>query len=176
MWWPCRPAPMGFRAPSPMPTGAIPGTSTPATAGAAISGNRASARLRWTRSIWRRRWPMSSPIRCAPGLWPGPRRGAGRARRAYLAGAADGLTATGPMLSRFPDFAAYLEGQPPSEAAMARLRKAEQSGRPLGSPDFIEILEKKTARRLTPQKRGPKPRPAGVKKRRKRVVKSKVSR
>ena len=42
-----------------------------------------------------------------------------------------------------PGVAAYRDGQPPSEAAIARLRKAEQSGRPLGSPDFIESLERR---------------------------------
>ena len=54
-----------------------------------------------------------------------------------------------------PGVAAYRDGQPASEAAIARLRKAEQSDRPLGSPDFIESLEQLTSRRLTPQNAAP---------------------
>ena len=97
---------------------------------------------------------MSPPIQCARGLWRWS------SARAYLAGEADGLTTTGPMLSRFPDFTAYLDGPPVRDEAFTRLRRAEQSGRPLGSASFVESLEQLTSRRLTPQRRGPKPRSA----------------
>ena len=40
-----------------------------------------------------------------------------------------------------------------------------------GDEGYAFYLEQLTSRRLTPQKRDPKPRPAGVKKRRKRVTK-----
>jgi putative transposase len=41
---------------------------------------------------------------------------------------------------------------------IARLRRAETIGRPLGSRKFLDTLERKTRRILSPAKRGPKPR------------------
>lgn len=41
---------------------------------------------------------------------------------------------------------------------IARLRRAETIGRPLGNRKFLDMLERKTKRVLRPAKRGPKPR------------------
>lgn len=76
--------------------------------------------------------------------------------RAYLKGADDGLTETGPIRERFDDVAALLD----DDAALARiprLRRAETIGRPLGSDKFLAGLERRTGRTLAPAKRGPKP-------------------
>ena len=43
-------------------------------------------------------------------------------------------------------------------AFLERLREATRRGRPLGSAEFVEHLERSLGRRLQPQKRGPKPR------------------
>jgi hypothetical protein len=41
-----------------------------------------------------------------------------------------------------------------SEADLAALRQCTHTGRPLGSPEFIEALEKSMRRHLAPQKGG----------------------
>jgi hypothetical protein len=43
------------------------------------------------------------------------------------------------------------------EATGARLRRAEQIGRPVGGSAIIADLERRTRRRLTPGRPGPKP-------------------
>lgn len=78
--------------------------------------------------------------------------------RAYLKGRDDGLTDTGPMLSRFPDIRALLAADQNAEH-LGRLRAAETIGRPVGSPAFMRSIERKTGRPLTPAKPGRKPRP-----------------
>ncbi|OWJ64174.1 transposase [Inquilinus limosus] len=69
---------------------------------------------------------------------------------------ADGLTTVEPVLSRYPDFAAILAAGE-DEAASARLRRAEQIGRPLGGRDFLDRLEGESGRSLAPARRGRKP-------------------
>ena len=59
--------------------------------------------------------------------------------RAHLAGADDGLVRVAPVLDRWPDFASMIEVEP-SGAEMNALRKAETSGRPLGSKEWVEGL------------------------------------
>ena len=46
-------------------------------------------------------------------------------------------------------------------ASFEALRRAEVTGRPVGSPAFIEELEARFNRMLNPQKRGPKRREVG---------------
>ncbi|QQO52616.1 MAG: hypothetical protein N838_03760 [Thiohalocapsa sp. PB-PSB1] len=53
-------------------------------------------------------------------------------------------------------FFAALLGSPEDETAFKSLRQSETTGRPLGSEQWIEQLEKVTGRALKPQKRGPK--------------------
>ncbi len=74
----------------------------------------------------------------------------------HLAAREDGVTTIAPVLSRYPDFAAFIESGP-DEAAFERLRCAESIGRPLGDERFISRLEAATRRTLKPGKRGPKP-------------------
>jgi putative transposase len=66
--------------------------------------------------------------------------------RAYLAGEDDGLVAVRPVLDRFPDVAGMLEIEP-TGAEMNALRRAETSGRPLGSKAWVERLGVEIAKR-----------------------------
>jgi putative transposase len=149
-----------------------------------------NARHRWTGHLWQSRfgsvamdedhlaaavaYVVANPVRARLAEraedWPWS------SARAYLCGVPDGLTTTAPMLSRFPDFAAYVEGQGARQEAVARLRRAEQSGRPVGSAGFIASLERRISRRLAPQKRGPKPSAVATDKGGTPTEKSKVSR
>ena len=79
--------------------------------------------------------------------------------RAHLAGKPDGLTALAPIRDRFPRFADLLDEAPKAEL-FDRLRAAESIGRPLGGERFLARIERLTARRLRPGKRGPKPKAA----------------
>jgi len=67
--------------------------------------------------------------------------------RAHLAGRDDPLVTVAPLLERFGDFAAFLEGAEDGSAATA-LRAAETTGLPLGSADFIVDLERHLGRKL----------------------------
>ncbi|MFN0192231.1 MAG: transposase [Aestuariivirga sp.] len=149
-----------------------------------------NARNRWTGHLWQSRfgsvamdedhlaaavaYVINNPVRAR--LVPLPQDWRWSSAGAYLSGFPDGLTATAPMLSRFPDFAGYLDGQSAREDAFERLRRAEQSGRPLGGTGFIAGLEDRTSRRLAPQKRGPKPGKAKPRTGGKHAKKSKMSR
>ena len=77
---------------------------------------------------------------------------------AHLTGRPDGLTTIAPVLDRYPDFAEFIAAAP-DEDALDRLRRAETIGRPLGDEKFLAGLEAETSRRLTPAKRGRKPKP-----------------
>ena len=92
--------------------------------------------------------PVAAKLADAPEAW------AWSSAAAYLTGHGDGLTVTGPMLSRVPGIGTLLE-QPPADAPA--IRPMQSIGRPLGSPAFAAALEKQAARTLTPGKRGPKP-------------------
>jgi putative transposase len=83
--------------------------------------------------------------------------------RAHLAARDDGVVTTAPVLSRTGDFAAFL-GDAASDDAFARLRRAETTGRPVGSEAWLERLERALGRPVAPRKRGPKPQalPAAV--------------
>jgi putative transposase len=59
--------------------------------------------------------------------------------RAHLAGQDDGLVTVQPVLDRYPLFAEMLETVP-SGIEMNALRRAETSGRPLGSKEWIEAV------------------------------------
>jgi putative transposase len=69
--------------------------------------------------------------------------------RAHLAGEDDGLVIVRPVLDRYPRFADMLEIMP-SGIEVNALRRAETSGRPLGSKEWVEGLgaaEKKRGRK-----------------------------
>lgn len=74
---------------------------------------------------------------------------------AQLGLAEDGLTEVSATRERVEDFAALLEAAEDEEATM-RLRRAESIGRPVGSADFLDRLEKAHGRALRPGKRGRK--------------------
>jgi putative transposase len=78
-----------------------------------------------------------------------------RCARAHL-GKDDGITARAPIKERFPRFADLLADATDADA-FDRLRAAESVGRPLGDDRLLARLERLTARRLRPGKRGPKP-------------------
>lgn len=59
--------------------------------------------------------------------------------RAHLAGEGDGLVMASRVLDRWPDFASMIETEP-TGVQMNALRKAETSGRPLGSKAWAETL------------------------------------
>jgi putative transposase len=100
------------------------------------------------------RYVLLNPVRAR--LAKRPEQWRWSSARAYLKGANDGLTDTGPMLSRFPDMGALLMAET-DEDAQQRLRAAETIGRPIGNASFLKKIEKQLGRNLAPQKRGPKP-------------------
>ncbi len=77
--------------------------------------------------------------------------------RAHMAGEDDELVRVAAALDRYGDFADFLGAPGDHGDAWRALRRAETTGRPLGTPDWIAALEAKTGRILAPQKRGPKP-------------------
>jgi putative transposase len=79
--------------------------------------------------------------------------------RAHFAGEDDALVEVAPLLDRYGDFAAFLDGAEDQQATRA-LRRAETTGRPAGGNDWIAQLELASGRQLAPRKRGPKPRDA----------------
>jgi putative transposase len=78
--------------------------------------------------------------------------------RAHLAGRDDGVVTVGAVLERVGPFDAFLDQAFDETAAFAPLRRAETSGRPIGSEAWPRQLERDFARPLAPRKRGPKPR------------------
>ena len=76
---------------------------------------------------------------------------------ALLKGKDDGLTDCGAVQEQFGDVALLLAEGPEAEMMEMQLRRAETIGRPLGSPTFLDRLERKLGRALKPAKRGPKP-------------------
>jgi putative transposase len=73
----------------------------------------------------------------------------------HLGRSDDGITAGEPVLSRYPDFAELLAAGEEEEMS-SRLRKAEQTGRPIGDQSFLDKLERQSGRALKPGKRGRK--------------------
>ena len=75
--------------------------------------------------------------------------------RAHLDGRNDSLVTVAPLLERLGSITTLIDTEP-EEAALARLRAAEATGRPLGSDDFVTRLEDLVQRRLRRQKPGRK--------------------
>jgi putative transposase len=78
--------------------------------------------------------------------------------RAHLAGQNDALVNVAPAMERYGDFSAFLGFPEDYSDSWQALRRSETTGRPLGSSDWMAVLEARTGRALAPQKRGPKPR------------------
>lgn len=80
--------------------------------------------------------------------------------QAHLSAMDDGLVRVGPLLEIAGGAAVWgdLLAMPIPEGAQKAIALHETTGRPLGAPDFVAMMEKKTGRKLAPGKRGPKPR------------------
>ncbi len=72
----------------------------------------------------------------------------------------DGLTVTGPVLERVPNFADLLQSED-DKARSSDLRNSESTGRPLGDTAFLDQVSNLLGRDPKPRKRGPKVRQAG---------------
>ena len=131
-----------------------------------------NAREGWTGYLWQGRFssaPMDeghlmaaarycelNPVRARlttrPEQWPWS------SARAHLAGGDDELVSVAPLLDRVEDWSAFLDAGLSDDDHKA-LRRAESTGRPLGSSSFIAGLETRLGRSFQPNKPGPK-RPA----------------
>jgi putative transposase len=76
--------------------------------------------------------------------------------RAHLAGEDDGLVRVRPVLDRVERFADLIESDA-EDPAFAVLRAAEQTGRPLGAPDFVADLERRLGRPIARRPPGREP-------------------
>ncbi|MES9858112.1 MAG: transposase [Sedimenticola sp.] len=127
-----------------------------------------NARNKWTGHLWQGRFGSVAmdEVHLAHGvryvsLNPVRARLMKRARewqwssvQAHLTGKNDGLVTVKPVLERLPDFAALLESGE-DEAISQQIRKAETIGRPIGSPEWLDGLEKRLGRIVRAGKRGP---------------------
>jgi len=78
--------------------------------------------------------------------------------KAHLKGRDDRLVKVAPLLAMVGDWKAFLRSAI-SEEKLRELREHGCTGRPLGSPTFIDRLESLVGRLLKRQKPGPKPKP-----------------
>lgn len=79
--------------------------------------------------------------------------------RSHLRLQDDGITRVKPLLEMVGDWQSFLEVI--DEPFLAQLRLHSRTGRPLGNPEFVDQMEEKLGRSLSPQKRGPKPKKRG---------------
>ena len=77
--------------------------------------------------------------------------------RAHMLGCGDGNVEAQPMLDRVGDWRSYLQHEVPDSLERS-IRGHTRTGRPAGSNEFIEQLERLTGRALKRQKPGPRPR------------------
>jgi putative transposase len=80
--------------------------------------------------------------------------------RAHLARRDDGLVIVKPVLERVGDFAKLLEPDGADEERFAAVRRAELSGRPLATAEFVAGLERILGRPIARRAPGRKPRSA----------------
>ena len=76
--------------------------------------------------------------------------------RAHLNARDDGLVTVRPVLDRVQDFAALI-ADPANDSGFAKPGAAEQTGRPLGTADFVEGLERILGRPIARRASGRKP-------------------
>lgn len=142
--------------------------------------SRINARNQWTGHLWQGRYGsvvmdevhlynafayvVLNPVRA--GLVKRPQDWRWSSIHAHR-GKDDGITNMEAAGTRLGDFKKYLK-QNFDEESFQAIRGSEISGRPIGSFEFIESLEKATKRTLAPQKRGPKPEKKSVKKKRRK--------
>ena len=75
---------------------------------------------------------------------------------AHISGHDDELVKIAPLLEMVDDWRKFLS-EKLTDPELDSIRFHERTGRPLGSKDFIDRLEKQIARTLRPKKPGPKP-------------------
>jgi putative transposase len=85
--------------------------------------------------------------------------------RAHVSGRDDRLAKVAPLLAMIGDWRAFLNSAI-REEELRELRQHGRTGRPLGSPTFLEQLENLAGRVLRPLKRGPKPQSRDLRKKR----------
>ena len=76
--------------------------------------------------------------------------------RAHLAGVEDGFVKVRPVLDRIPHLNELLQVE--TEDDFSELRRAEATGRPLGTPEFVTALEGRLGRKIARRSPGRKPR------------------
>lgn len=76
--------------------------------------------------------------------------------RALIDGRDDHVVTVAPAFERVGDFAAFLSEDFDEALTYVALRRAESTGRPVGSAEWLAHMEQRTGRTLAPQKRGPK--------------------
>ena len=127
-------------------------------------------RERWSGYLWQGRFascPMDekhlvaavryvehNPVRA--GIATRPEEYRWSSARAHLRRRDDSLVRVKPMLELCPDWREYLASST-EDLAVGLIRSHTRTGRPLGDKRFVERLEQKLGRVLSPQKRGPKP-------------------
>jgi putative transposase len=93
--------------------------------------------------------PVRAQLTKRPEDWPWS------SARAHLDGRDDGLAAAAPLLERYGDWRAFLDGGI-EDADLETMRRHERTGRPLGADGFVEGLEQATGRALKQRKPGRK--------------------
>ena len=100
------------------------------------------------------RYVEMNPVRA--GLATRPWRWRWSSASAHRRGKDDALVTVRPLLELAQDWEDFLSVAP-TEGEVKSLRLHERTGRPLGSPAFVERVEQTLQRLLRPAKRGPKP-------------------
>ena len=72
------------------------------------------------------------------------------------------VVTVGPSLERVGNFASFLDEQFDEDRAYAALRKAERTGRPIGSTRWLEDMQGRIGQRLIVEKPGPKSKVQGL--------------
>jgi putative transposase len=98
------------------------------------------------------RYVEMNPVRAQ--LTKGPQSWKWSSAKAHLTGINDGLVKVLPLLEMVGDWKSFLRAG--TEEELARIRKHERTGRPLGNDSFVEKLETLLKRNLKRQRPGPK--------------------
>jgi len=95
--------------------------------------------------------PVRARLAARPQDWPWS------SASAHLAGRDDDLVRVAPLLDRMGPAGDWLSPDLPEDDAVKAIRAAESTGRPLGSRDFVDDLERRLGRPLAPRPPGRKP-------------------